>query len=875
MRRWFLLLLVVVIGCAGAQTTKEEPSKQEQVQPASDKKPADKPAGKIERQGGAPDAPEEPTPPAPPAPPAGGPSTETGDFTKWSRLSAEQRFKLAEHYLKSGKVEFMKGDFVHAAHYFRLAYILTSSWLSAASTPQQRKIADEAKKHYFQTLWMIGARKGEPHEYAREFVERTKIRIQQLKWEMERTYVQARRLFDEGRYKEAVEKFERVLELIRWSPYAIDDKGYEDAARLWIKAARIEAKAREIFEHQQRLQHVKEAQEAEEVKRLQYIKAKIASGIEAARRLIKRQKFDEAIRTLDRVLEMDPEEPDALSLKMYARQQKRRVQFMNNVLNLSEYWISCVQDAEAAAIPWQKILLYPPKQEWELISQRVPPVMEVVSKEVSPVERMITARLETTPVNVEFDETPFEDVINALRDMTGLNIVLSKEARSVTEGKTVTLKVQGVPLKNVLGLILRVDETLRWQVKYGVIYVSTESEAEEEELLLEFYSISEITMVPPDFHAPEIALKTGAEEVSAGGDTEEERGGGFDVDALIELINKVLDEHEQEVGEIEPGAGILVVRKPLSAHRKIQKLLKALRRTVGIMVTVECRFVEIRDNFLDEIGVRWTGLGRTINDIVPGTNVDLGYHYITAHGNTEVRGALLNPFSLPTGIGFPFGIMSSGGLAVQMSYTDVFQIQAILEAVEKRYEALELYAPRLTVFNTQRSYVMAMYQEAYLKDIDINTTGMPVLQPVIGILNHGAILDVRPIVSYDKKYVLVELRPSSARDFTGIMDRPGRQVILQGGLTNVTIELPSLVLTRLRTTVFCPDGGYVLIGGMKNFIEQDWETGIPIINDIPIVRNVLRRRYLVKVRRREVVLVRCDITILREQEKRLFGKASW
>ncbi|RKY13968.1 MAG: hypothetical protein DRP82_04710 [Planctomycetota bacterium] len=868
MRRLFLLLLIAVMGCAGATTVQDQPSPKEQVQPASGKGSADKPAGKIERQGGAP----EETTSSPPS--EGGSSSETDDFTKWSRLSAEQRFRLAEHYLKSGKVEFMKGDFVRAAHYFRLAYILTSSWLSAASTPQQRKIADEAKRHYFQTLWMIGARKGEPHEYAREFVERTKIRIQQLKWEMERTYVQARRLFDEGRYKEAVEKFERVLELIRWSPYAIDDKGYEDAARLWIKAARIEAKAREIFERQQRLQHVKEAQEAEEVKRLQYIKAKIASGIETARRLIKRQKFDEAIRTLNRVLEMDPEEPEALSLKRYAKEQKRRVQYMNNVLNLNEYWISCVQDAEAAAVPWQIILLYPPKEEWELISQRVPPVMEAVKKEISPIERMIMSRLETTPVNVEFDETPFEDVINSLRDMTGLNIVLSKEARSVTEDKTVTLKVQGVPLKNVLGLILRVDESLRWQVKYGVIYISTESEAEEEELLLEFYSISEITMVPPDYQAPEIALKTGAEEM--GGEEEEsERGGGFDVDALIELINKVLDEHEQEVGEIEPGAGILVVRKPLSAHRKIQKLLRALRQTVGIMVTVECRFIEIRDNLLDEIGVRWTGLGRTINDIVPGTNVDLGYHYITAHGNTEVRGALLTPFSLPTGIGFPFGIMSTGGLAVQMTYTDVFQIQALLEAVEKRYEALELYAPRLTVFNTQRSYVMAMYQEAYLKDVDINTTGLPVLGPVIGILNHGAILDVRPIVSYDKKYVLLELRPSSARDFTGIMDRPGREVVLQGGLTTVTIELPSLVLTRLRTTVFCPDGGYVLVGGMKNFIEQDWQTGIPIINDIPIVRNLLRRRYLVKVRRREVVLVRCDITILREQERRLFGKASW
>lgn len=861
MRRWLVLCLVVAIGCVGVPSKEAEGPQKEQTEPVLGQ--SSNPDADIGCQGGAP----EPTPP-----PVTG---TTDDFTKWSRLSSEQRFNLAHHYMKAGKVEFMKGDYVRAAHNFRLAYILTSSWLSAAATPQQRRIADEAKRYYFQTLWMIGARKGEPHEYAREFVERTKVRIQQLKWEMERTYVQARRLFDEGRYKEAVEKFERVLELVRWSPYAIDDKGYEDAARLWIKAARIEAKAREIFEHQQRLQHVKEAQEAEEVKRLQYIRAKIASGIEAARRLIKRQKFDEAIRILDRVLEMSPDEADALSLKRYAKEQKRRVQFMDNVLNLSEYWISCVQDAEAAAIPWQKILLYPPRQEWEIISQRVPPIFEAVEKEVSPVERMILAKLETTPVNLEFDETPFEDVITSLRDMTGLNIVLSKEARSVTEGKTVTLKVQGVPVKNVLSLILDVDESLRWQIKYGVIYISTETEAEEEELLLEFYSISEITMVPPDYQAPEIALETGAEEVGAAGDTEEERGAGFDVDALIDLINRVLDQHEQDVGDIEPGAGILVVRKPISAHKKIQKLLRALRRTVGIMVTVECRFVEIRDNFLDEIGVRWTGLPREIIDVVPGTNVELGYHYITAHGNTEVRGALLTRFSLPTGVGFPFGIISSGGLAVQMSYTDVFQIQAILEAVEKRYEALELYAPRITVFNAQRSYVMAMYQEAYLKDIDINTTGMPVLQPVIGILNHGAILDVRPIVSYDRKYVLVELRPTSARDFTGVMDRAGRQVILQQGLTNVTIELPSLVLSRLRTTVFCPDGGYVLIGGMKNFIEQNWETGIPIINDIPIVKNVLRRKYVVKVRRRQVILVRCDIIILREQEKQLFGKVSW
>ena len=66
-----------------------------------------------------------------------------------------------------------------------------------------------------------------------------------------------------------------------------------------------------------------------------------------------------------------------------------------------------------------------------------------------------------------------------------------------------------------------------------------------------------------------------------------------------------------------------------------------------------------------------------------------------------------------------------------------------------------------------------------------------------------------------------------------------------------------------------------MIGGMKNMIWSQLETGVPLINDLSIVRNIFRRKHNMKVRRSQVVLARADIIILREEEKRLFGKASW
>ena len=90
----------------------------------------------------------------------------------------------------------------------------------------------------------------------------------------------------------------------------------------------------------------------------------------------------------------------------------------------------------------------------------------------------------------------------------------------------------------------------------------------------------------------------------------------------------------------------LYLRHTLEAHRKIQKLLSSLRKTVGIMVTVEARFIDIQDNFLENIGIDYRGLpAQILNVDGAGTNQNIGYRYVDAQGQNDTRAAIVNTFS--------------------------------------------------------------------------------------------------------------------------------------------------------------------------------------------------------------------------------------
>ena len=172
-------------------------------------------------------------------------------------------------------------------------------------------------------------------------------------------------------------------------------------------------------------------------------------------------------------------------------------------------------------------------------------------------------------------------------------------------------------------------------------------------------------------------------------------------------------------------------------------------------------------------------------------------------------------------------------------------------------------APRLLVFNTARANITVLNQVAYVQDFDVEIAqGASIADPIIDVIQDGVILDVRPVVSADRRFITMELRPTI---LSLTLPIPTFTTTLGAGLP-VSIQQPSVTLQRVRTTVTLPDGGTVLLGGTKVATRQTEVSGVPVLKDIPLLSFFFSRKGTFVVNRRILILVRAQIILTEEFE---------
>lgn len=121
----------------------------------------------------------------------------------------------------------------------------------------------------------------------------------------------------------------------------------------------------------------------------------------------------------------------------------------------------------------------------------------------------LAVALDERRVSVNFDRTPFSEAIDFVRDVTGLNIVVSKKASEELEEREVTLRLKKVTLRSCFELLLELGhEELRYGVRHGVLWLGLASEWPKV-MVLKIIDVSDITAPIPNFPAPELGLKTG------------------------------------------------------------------------------------------------------------------------------------------------------------------------------------------------------------------------------------------------------------------------------------------------------------------------------------------------------------------------------
>ena len=224
----------------------------------------------------------------------------------------------------------------------------------------------------------------------------------------------------------------------------------------------------------------------------------------------------------------------------------------------------------------------------------------------------------------------------------------------------------------------------------------------------------------------------------------------------------------------------------------------------------------------------------------------------------------------------PFNGVSNAGATFGISFLSDLEMYLFLTAAQGDARNNIVQAPKVTTFNGAAATIVNQQQQNYIQTLTpIVGAGAVAFQPQVGVLPDGVQLSVTPVVSSDRRYVRLSLAPQfTTVDSLTTLTFPAAAVG-GGGLggqataLNTTIQLPQITTTTINTTVTVPDGGTVLLGGVKRLREQRLEYGVPVLSKTPLVNRLFRNMGIGRRTDSLMLMVTPRIIILEEEEARL------
>jgi type II secretory pathway component GspD/PulD (secretin) len=371
----------------------------------------------------------------------------------------------------------------------------------------------------------------------------------------------------------------------------------------------------------------------------------------------------------------------------------------------------------------------------------------------------------------------------------------------------------------------------------------------------------------------------------------------------------------------------LVVYQSAEVHDEIDALLEGLRETQTVQIAMESRFVTVSSNFLENIGVdldvilNQTGAGYDLtgaentwgNSVPNGFGTALvqqrPYTQLGALPASPTAGVIAPPAGwtqpyghpglVPTGssnfmdantmtpvpfmngtrslvtpenTGLPGNLSGSAGPAFQTmgAFLDDIQVNFLLEATQiDRYSSI-CQAPKIVMQNGTLGYIAVQTDVPYVEEVEVQLgESSGGTEPQIETMGFGVVLAVRP-TTRDLRYVNMYVVPQvtqRAPDADLIYENT---VVSEGAVSVLSYMYPGKRTTRVETTVSVPDGGTLLLGGLKQTGEVEREAGVPVLSKTPVLKRFFTNRSLVKDNFTLLVLIKPKIMVREEVEPDYF-----
>ncbi len=602
-----------------------------------------------------------------------------------------------------------------------------------------------------------------------------------------------------------------------------------------------------------------------------------------------RNEYAAAEEALEEALRVAPDDAEALALWRVANRARHDAAATVTRRDYQREWRGTFDDMEADMRPQSDLMTYPDADRWAEISARGGKSLGGPSGSRTLTDTEVADELSRVRIPVSFEDVTLSEVVDHLAQVAGVNIVVSPDAQDEADSMD-PYNLQdraNQPIDRILRILLEdlSNPPLTYTIRDGVVHVITNDEARSD-YVLDIYDIRDLTVTPTDYKSNDFNLLPSGTDVDSfrDGVEDEEPIPFIGEDALQSLIEENIspdswtDDPERTI-QLLPGQ--LVVRQTPDVHAQIKSLLTDLRGNTKTLVHIETRFIEVEDSFLEDIGVdlrglddtqledfgqSGTGFGTLTNPFGIGTGNDAGAFYSGNNGDLKMRTENLFDFTL----GETGTLNNQGGLSMQALFLDDTNVAAVLRAVTKYENSNVVNAPSLTLRSGHRGTIEVVTNRTYVYDFEPEIAQAAVIaQPELRNVKEGIVLDVRAVASSDRRFITLEMRPTLAelvRDAQGD-PLPDQLVSLAtGNAADVTIELPELRIQRLRTTATVPDGATLMLGGLKKSVDQDFESGLPWLSDIPMVGFLFDRKGDYQSRRKLIILLKASLILPSEGE---------
>ena len=283
------------------------------------------------------------------------------------------------------------------------------------------------------------------------------------------------------------------------------------------------------------------------------------------------------------------------------------------------------------------------------------------------------------------------------------------------------------------------------------------------------------------------------------------------------------------------------------------------------------------------------------------------------------------------------GFQPNAGIQVGMAILSDIEAFFFIQAAQGDSRSNIMTAPKVTMYNGQFATVADNISRSYVQgQIPVVGQGGVGFQPIIGQINDGVTMTVNGVVSADRRYVRLSIIPVfqqliDLQTFTSVgggqasgqqggfgggggggggfgggggqqggggqfgfggigggfgggqqgggqqgggqQGQQGQQGQGGGGSAG-TLQLPVYSNLTVTTVVSVPDGGTVLLGGIKRLREGRNMAGVPILNKIPYISRLFKNSGVGGETESVMLMVTPRIIIQEEEEELIIGTAA-